>query len=196
VLFSADAAQLSLALRQINNLWVPYAVAPFEVVALLVALSLWHAESSRRRLFFYTAGAFVVVEGILVFSFERLDQFGVLVEPVKALLLLIAGVLTLLACLRRYEGDLLREDWFWICFGVSLRYGASAAIGPLAALLMPTHQVILDLALKSLAWISILASLVIARGILCPVLPRPSFGPLSPAFSPSPSSSPPSGPPS
>ena len=52
-----------------------------------------------------------------------------------------------------------------------------------------------------LAWTDVarnvaLGALAIARGILCPVLPRPSSGPSSPAFSPSPSSSPRSEPPS
>lgn len=182
--------QTPLAARGVNNLWVPYLTSPFEVGALLIALSGWHPEAGRRRLFFWAAGIFALVEAILLVSFERLDQFSLFVGPFKALLLLVAGVLTLLACLRRHEGDLLREEWFWICLGVSLKYGSSAALDPLSWMLLGTYPAAVIVAFQAVAWINTFASLVIARGLLCPILPRPSSGPSSPDSWRSSSSSP------
>jgi hypothetical protein len=164
---------------------VGYALAPFEVGALLIGLASWHEASGRRRLFYMAAGAFAAVETVLVLGVERLDHFSLLVGPVKSLLLLTATVWTLLACLRRQEGDLHHEDWFWICLGVSLKYGSVVALDPLSSLLLPEHPEAVSIAYQVVAWINTFTSLMIARGLLCPVHPRPSSGPSSPASSPS-----------
>ncbi|HEV8196221.1 MAG TPA: hypothetical protein VGP87_06250 [Gemmatimonadales bacterium] len=139
---------------------------------------------------------FTVVWFLIIAFVETGESFNVMTGPLKSLVLVAASVITLLLALRVEEGSLIRQDWFWITIGLSLKYGCEAALDPFSRLLVQAHPDIVLAALKAKSVADVIASLAIAGGILCPVPPlRASSGPTSPASSPSPSSSPHSAPP-
>ena len=61
----------------------------------------------------------------------------------------------------------LTQDWFWICAGVALYFGAWSAIGPLSLLLVSSAPALLARAYEVTAVVEICAMLAIARGMAC-----------------------------
>lgn len=195
ILLVYDGVSLWTALHGIANLWTGYFVAPLEVATLLMALSYWQESHVARLAFRCAIPVFVLISVALVILVEDTTTWSLVTGPLQGLLLLAASLTTLLIRIRNQEGDLGRQDWFWICIGLALKYGASPMVDPLARLLAPTDPAIVVTAFKVKSLVDIIACIVIAGGILCPVpLRRPSSGPSSPALSPSPLSSSPSGP--
>ena len=190
VLLVYDGTSLWLgAVNSTGNLWIGYISGPLEVGAALMALSLWQYTPLSRIAFRYAIPVFAVAWVALVVLVEDTSTFSLTTGPLKSLLLLSASVGTLLVCVLRHEGGLLRQDWFWVCLGLALRYGSNTALDPIARVLGQDFSA-LDTLYQSKAWLDVVASLVIARGILCPIPPpQPSSGPMSPASFPSPSSS-------
>lgn len=186
-----DGAMLVYALRRQNNHWMSYLAAPIEVSTLLLALSYWHLDRGRRILRML-AVAFVATVVILVVFVENLTTFSLVRGPIESILLVAASLVTLLLLLRDEHGSLFQRDWFWICAGLSLLYGAFAALGPLGRILIGESPDLVISMLKVRAVVNILSNVLIARGVWCPLLPLRSSGPSSPASSPSLSSSPPS----
>lgn len=180
-----DLTQLAFALSGRHNLGIRYLVGPVETGVVLIALSLWHGDSVARLALRVAVPVFTLIWILLVAFVERTDTFGLVTGPLQALVLLVASLGTLLLRVRTQEGGLSQEDWFWVCAGLSLWYGTSAALEPLSRLLVAEHPSVVSSAYQVKAVVDILASLIIARGMLCPIPPRPSGGSSSPAFSPS-----------
>ena len=189
ILLSTSTLMLILSLHHRNNHWVTLVSNPLRVAAILMALSCWHPEAIPRLVLRYSILPFVLIWCLLVFKVESFDQFSLVAVPFRSLLLLTASLGTLLLLVRREEGNLLRNDWFWICAGLSLSYGTDVALEPLSRLLVGTHLGMLTSAWQLKMLIDVVVSLIIARGMLCPILPRSSGGPSSPVSSPSRSSS-------
>ena len=185
VLLGNDLTQLAFAQSGRHNLGIRYLVGPVETGVVLIALSLWHGDSVARLALRVAVPVFTLIWFLLVAFVERTDTFGLVTGPLQALVLLVASLGTLLLRVRSQEGGLLQEDWFWVCAGLSLWYGTSAALEPLSRLLVAEHPSVVSSAYQVKAVVDILASLIIARGMLCPIPPRPSGGSSSPAFSPS-----------
>lgn len=189
ILLIGQAIALRLALSGQNNMWTGYVFTPLEVTAVLIGLSMWHANTILRTAIRLAVPMFIAVSLYLMLFVEDTQNFSQITGPLKALLILSASVLTILLRIRSEEGSLLRSDWLWICLGFSLRYGAAVALDPLSSLLVQTFPDLVISAWKIRSLVVVVASLVIAWGILCPIRPpQPSSGPLSPASSPSPSS--------
>jgi hypothetical protein len=185
-----DGVLLVLALKGTRNLWLGEIVGPIEVITVLMALACWHPAGLRRQVVRAVIPAFLAAWGVLVIFVEAANSFSAIASPLKSLVLLVASVLTLLYAISKEEGSLAQQDWFWITIGLALKYGSDAAIEPLSRLLIDSRPDVVMFAYKIKSLVSVVASLVIARGILCPIPPRPpSSGPMSPASSPSPSSS-------
>jgi len=195
-LVSTSTLMLILSLQHRNNHWVSFVSNPFRVAAILMALSCWHAEAIPRLVLRYAIIPFLIIWCVLVLKVESFDQFSLVTGPFRSLLLLTASLGTLLILLRREEGNLLQNDWFWICGGLSLSYGTDVALEPISRLLVGTQVGMLTSAWQLKMVIDIVVSLVIARGMLCPIPPRSSGGSSSPASLPSRSSWPRSAPPS
>lgn len=196
VLVATSALLLVLSLHHRNNHWVSFVSNPLRVAAVLMALSYWHADAIPRLALRYAIIPFTLIWCLLVVRVERFDQFSLVTAPFRSLLLLAASLGTLLLLLRHEEGSLLRKDWFWICSGLSLSYGTDVVLEPLSRRLLADHPGMVISAYQIKMVIDIVVSLVIVRGMLCPILPHSSGGSLSPASSPSPSSWPRSAPPS
>jgi len=189
---SLDAVSLWLALRQQNNHWVSYLAAPLEVSTLLLALSCWQPSVAGRRVLCSAAIAFVAADVLLVGSVENVKTFSLLRGPIESILIVVASLATLLVLIRQEQGSLLQRDWFWICAGLALRYGAGAALDPLGRVLVGNSPEVVASVLNVKAVVNVVSNLLIARGVWCPILPQRSYGPSPPVSSPSLSSSPPS----
>ena len=187
-----DGVQLFLGRRGQNNHWLSYIGAPVLAFAALMALSSWHQSPALRRMLRGAGYLFVLAVVGLVAFVERVSTFSLLRGPIESLLIVAASLGTLLLLVRQEQGSLLQRDWFWICSGLALRYGAAVALDPLARLLIGDSQQVVLSALKVKAVVDLAAYLLIARGVWCPVLPQPSSGPSSPVSLPSRLSSPPS----
>lgn len=186
-----DGVMLVYALRKQNNHWMSYLAAPIEVSMLLLALSYWHLDRGRRILR-VLAAAFVATVIVLVAFVESLTTFSLLRGPIESILIVTASLATLLLLIRDEQGNLFHRDWFWICGGLSLRYGAWVTLGPLGRMLIGDSPALVMSMFGVRAVVNITSNLLIARGVWCPILPQLSSGPLSPVSSPSASSSPPS----
>jgi len=187
-----DAILLFYALRGRNNHWLSYVSGPSQTVLALIALSHWQPSVSGRQFLRVTAVAFVATIVVLVVSVENTATFSLVRRPVESLLLVVASLGTLLLLVRQEQGNLFQRDWFWICVGLALRYGAAVALDPLARLLIGDSRTVVLSGLKVKAVVDMAAYLLIARGVWCPVLPQHSSGRSSLEHSPSLSSSPPS----
>ncbi|HJR35377.1 MAG TPA: hypothetical protein VJ817_10535 [Gemmatimonadales bacterium] len=187
-----DAISLYFALRGQNNHWLSYISAPTMAVTALMALSWLQPELLGRRLLRLLALSFVAAVVILVAFVESVSTFSLLRGPIESLLIVAASLGTLLVLVRQEQGNLLQRDWFWVCIGLTLRYGGAVAIDPIARLLIGDPQPVVLSALTVKAVVDMAAYLLIARGVWCPVLPQPSSGPSSPVSLPSRLSSPPS----
>jgi len=183
LLLAYDLTQVALLRRGQHNLWLRYPFGPIEAGVVLVALSLWHGDSVARLALRVAVPVFTLIWILLVAFVERTDTFGLVTGPLQALVLLVASLGTLLFRVRTQEGRLSQEDWFWVCTGLSLWYGTSAALEPLSRLLVAEHPSVVSSAYQVKAVVDILASLIIARGMLCPIPPRPSGGSSSPESS-------------
>jgi hypothetical protein len=186
-----DGVMLAYALRRQNNHWMSYLAAPIEVSTLLYALSHWHLDRGRRILRILAA-AFVATVIVLVAFVESLTTFSLVRGPIESILIVSASLVTLLLLIREEQGSLVQRDWFWICAGLALRYGSGVTLGPLGRMLIGDSPAVVLSLLDVRAVVNILSSVLIARGIWCPILPLRYSGLSSPVSSPSPSSSPPS----
>jgi hypothetical protein len=196
VVLSQDGIDLLYSIRGKENLWLGNIIGPIELATVLLALAWWHPKGLRRTTLRVTIPIFVMVWVLLIALVETGDSFNLVAGPLKSLIMLVASVSTLLFALRGEEGNLVRQDWFWITIGLALKYGCDAALEPFSRMLVQTRPDLVLTAFKSKSVADVVASLAIAGGILCPIPPlRASSGPMSPASSPSPSSSPHSAPP-
>jgi hypothetical protein len=185
VILSVNLVALAFAARGIHNLWTTYLFSPLEVGCLLIALSLWYPHQAARRLFWLAAALYLGWDvALLFFGFERLSEFSLILAPSRALLILGASLVTLLARLRTEPGRLFDADWFWISGALSLRYGVSAAIGPFGRIFLHDDQALVSAAYGAKAWIEILVALLLTRGLLCPVRPPASLPSTSPLSAP------------
>ena len=186
----AAAAGLSLAsdliaravmLRGHHNLWVWNVFGPPFAALMLLALAEWQRTDVERLALRIAAPVTVLAWVLLLATVEDPRGFGRYTGPMHALVLLAAAVWTWLRRAPTAEGSILRADWFWACGGLAL-YGAStAAIEPLAALLLDERP---DLVMQAYIFRGAAhgtAYLLLAWSLLCP----------TPAKRSSPSSSPP-----
>lgn len=186
-----DGVMLVYALRKQNNHWMSYLASPIEVGTLLFALSCWHLDRGRRILR-VLAAAFVATIIVLVAFVESLTTFSLARGPIESILIVSASLATLLLLVREEQGNLFQRDWFWICAGLSLRYGAWVTLGPLGRMLVGDSPDLVMSMFGVRSVVNIFSVVLIARGIWCPILPLRYSGRSSPVSSLSPSSSPPS----
>ena len=183
----AAAAGLSLAsdliaravmLRGHHNLWVWNVIGPPFAALMLLALAEWQRTDVERLALRLAAPATALAWVLLLVTVEDPQGFGRYSGPMHALVLLAAAVWTWLRRAPTVEGSILRADWFWACGGIAL-YGAStAAIEPVAGLLVHERLDLVRRAYGLRALAHGVAFLLLAGSILCPT-PAKRSGPSS-----------------
>ncbi|MFI5208521.1 MAG: hypothetical protein ACHQU8_08390 [Gemmatimonadales bacterium] len=167
-----NAVSIPLALTHHNNHWTTYVFVPLQGAAILWALSLWQLSQLARLTVRASIPGFVLAWLLLVLLVEDTNNFSSIAEPVYSLLSLSAALYTLVTRSADATESLLREDWFWICAGLSLHFGALIFLTPLGAALVRTNPEIILRALNVRAVVNVAAFVLITCGLLCP---RPSL---------------------
>jgi hypothetical protein len=196
VFLAGDIVQILVARSTGTNLWTTYIVAPLEDVILLFVLSVWQRNAVARLTFRVAIPVFLITWAVLVLSVENTNNFSLVAKPFQALLMAGASLYTLLARGLATGERVTQQDWFWISLGTTLYYAPTTALHPFAYVYISTRPDLVRLAYLLHAGIDIVAFILIARGMLCPLTPERSGGSSAPARSQSPSFSSPSAPPS
>jgi hypothetical protein len=166
-LVAVDASALAIGWSGHRNLFLPYLTAPLSTALVLWALSLWHRAELPRLTIRFTIIPFLVACGVLTFALENTSSFSSVVGPLASLVGLAAAAFTLVARSHRDAGRPLGRDWFWICGGMVLYFGAATMMHPLAALLLGGSRDLLVRAYEVKSTLDVAAFLLIARGVAC-----------------------------
>lgn len=174
VLFLIDIITIATAEPgQPNSIWLDYLVHPIEVGLALAILYDWQVTTIGRRTLTWAAPAYLIgVVGLFAFL-ENSVTFSFLVGPLSGLAILCLVLYTMVGRSLDEQGPLRRRDWFWVCTGMALYFGAEVTVEPIQRLVHTGHALSLALGLKLL--IEGAGLLTIARGMLCP------SGPAGPA---------------
>ena len=168
LLLAESGIQLWLALHGIHNQWLTYFFTPVTGATVLWALSFWQTSDLARLTMRLAIVPFLAVWTVLTIFFEDTSFFSRAADPLANLVGLYAAAYTLIARSRATTGDLLRQDWFWVSAGMALYLGTFSMIGPLSALLAASDPVLMLRGYQFEAILSIVAFLVIAKGVTCP----------------------------
>jgi hypothetical protein len=145
-----------------------YAVAAIEGALALWALSLWQSKPVLRTTLRVSVPASLAAYVVIVLTVENTGRFSTVSAPLYSLLGLGAAVTTLVSRATEEIESLLRQDWFWISGGMALYFGSSAALTPLASLLLPMNLELLQRAWMVFSAAVIVGFVAIAVGMLCP----------------------------
>jgi hypothetical protein len=181
LLVGANGAGLYLGSHGINTHPLVYGIIPFQGATILWALSLWQTRQLARLTMRAAIPPFLVAWGLLLLV-EDLYNFSAIAEPVYSLLALAAALYTLVSRSGEATESLLGADWFWVCAGLALHFGALVFLTPFSAALVRTNPEIVVRAYQVRAAINILAFAIITIGIVCPrpiPLSGRSFSPAS-----------------
>ena len=175
-LVASDIAQHQLGVAGgANNLWLQYIAVPTQNAIMLWVLSLWQPDPVSRLAFRVAIPLDVIALLALIPAAGSAAAFNQFTWPFQSLVLLAGSLYTLV---RRSIGEpdrVTSRDWFWITLGTSLFFAFRMAVPPFAALVMATNMELARFAYVFSAWIDILAFVLIARGMLCP-LPQARSG--------------------
>ena len=169
--FVADGVQFYFGQFVGENLWLRLIIAPAQFAVAFWALSLWQVESKPRKVMRQAILYLVPATLAIALLWEGPDSFGDKSGPVLQLALLAACVYTLVSRSVASSDRLAREDWFWITMGLSLYFALGVALLPVASALQSADQAFLVQVFVFKARADILAFILMAIGMLCP-LPR------------------------
>ena len=179
-----DAIGVLLARQGINNHFVSTVFIPFQGAVILWALSLWQTRQLARLTIRLLIPFFIVAWAAFTLTIENVRNFSLAAEPVYSMLALGAAIFTLVSRGADATEPLTRQDWFWICGGLAIHFGALAVVLPLAAGLITTNVEVVVRAYTVRAVDNIFAFNCITIGFLCPkpaTLSGSSFSPASSA---------------
>jgi hypothetical protein len=157
-----------LASRGMNNHFLTYLALPVQCLGVMWALSLWQKSATARLTLRIAVPVFLVAFIVVTRFFENIRNFSAIAEPVYSIVALGAAIATLLSRSPDEEGALLSQDWFWVCVGLILHFGALAVLTPLAAHYLTTDPQLVIRAYVIRGYVNTAAFLVIAIGIFSP----------------------------
>lgn len=182
VSIAGDAVQLLLAMQNINNFWVSYAVTPLVGAAFLFGLAAWQLTYLERLTLRLAIPMYVVAHFTLALLTEDLRHFSRYAAPLHSLIILVAALWTLIRrSFAQSEQPHLESDWFWVAGGLAIYGAASAAFGPVASILMRDRIDLVVAAVNVRSALHILSFAAIAWGLQCrhpAKLSGPSSSPL------------------
>jgi hypothetical protein len=163
-----EVGQVWLGLTGKHNLWVGYLGEPASAALLLWALAGWQVSPVVRLTIKLAIAPVLVTFVVLTLAFDTASSFSRAAQPMLFLVCLVGAAFTLVARSRVAEGELLRQDWFWICGGLVLYYGTFSALFPLSRLLLAGDLVLFVRAYELANVMAAVSFLAVARGIACP----------------------------
>ena len=158
-----------------NNLWVQYIVVPLHNAIMLWALSLFQQDPVSRLAFRVAIPLDLLALAALIPAVQSAATFNQVTWPFQALVLLAGSLYTLVTRSISEPERVTSRDWFWITLGTSLFFAFRMALPPFVELMLPTNRELTKLAYVVSAWADILAYILIARGMVCP-LPQARSG--------------------
>ena len=185
----ANLGALFLGMMGRNNHWITYVVTPIAGVLALLAFSTWQTSAIARLAMRLAIPLLAITWVGIVVVLENTKTFSLVAEPFAGLLILAASIYTLISRAFAEPGNLFRQDWFWIAVGMALYSGMAVALPPTAHWLLARHPELVAKAYQVKAAAEILALVLIARGVLCPIPATPFGGSSLPGRSRSASSS-------
>lgn len=174
-LLAGDAAQLWFRAGGANNLWVIYAVVPLHNAIMLWTLSLWQEDPVSRLAFRLAIPLDLLALAALIPAGQSASTFNQFTWPFQALVLLAGSLYTLVRKAVLEPDRVTSRDWFWVTLGTSLFFAFRMALPPFVELMLPTNPELTRLAYVVSAWADIVAYILIARGMVCP-LPQAHSG--------------------
>ena len=180
-LFTADViAMIQARAYHTNNLWTDYISTALSGAVMLWTLSRWQMKSVPRLALLVLIPLYLVAHLALVLTIENTENFSLVSDTLNGLLLLSLVLYTLIARSLHERERLTDFDWFWVCSGLALYFGAAMAVGPLYRVLLARRvDLLMDVILmKSVT--DTVAMMAIARGLLCPIPSPRSSGFSSP----------------
>ena len=158
-----------------SNLWLFYIVVPLHNAIMLWALSLWQEDPVSRLAFRVAIPLDLLALVALIPAVQSGSTFNQFTWPFQALVLLAGSLYTLVRLSIREPEKVTSRDWFWITLGTSLFFAFRVALPPFVELMLPTNPELTRLAYVVSAWADIVAYVLIARGMVCP-LPQARSG--------------------
>jgi hypothetical protein len=174
-LVAGDAAQLWFRSGGTNNLWVNYVVVPLHNAIMLWALSLWQDDPVSRLAFRVAIPLDLLALVALIPAVQSASMFNQFTWPFQALVLLAGSLYTLVRRSIAEPERVTSRDWFWVTLGTSLYFAFRMALPPFVELMLHTNRELTRLAYVVSAWADIVAYVLIARGMVCP-LPQARSG--------------------
>lgn len=172
----ANAVAEILVRHQLYNHPVTYFEVPAQGAVILWGLSLWQLTPTSRMTMRFLIPLLLVCWIPLVVLFEDIHAPSSVAEPVYCILALGAAAYTLVTRSLDETEPLLRQDWFWICVGMSIHFAAIAVLTPIARRYMETNVLLVTRAYQVRAVVNVLGFILITVGMLCP---RPARSGLS-----------------
>jgi hypothetical protein len=175
MLLAADGMQLWFRTSGTSNLWLNYILVPLYNTIMLWALSLWQEDPVSRLAFRVAIPLDLLALAALIPAAKSASMFNQFTWPFQALVLLAGSLYTLVTRAIREPERVTSRDWFWVTLGTSLFFGFRVALLPFIELTLSSNQDLARFAYTVSAWADIVAYILIARGMVCP-LPQARSG--------------------
>lgn len=164
-----------LRFRSGGNLWLFYMVVPLHNAIMLWTLSLWQEDPVSRLAFRVAIPLDLLALVALIPAVQSGTTFNQFTWPFQALVLLAGSLYTLVRRSIAEPERVTSRDWFWVTLGTSLFFAFRMALPPFVELVLNTNRELARLAYVVSAWADIVAYVLIARGMVCP-LPQARSG--------------------
>jgi hypothetical protein len=176
LLVAGEVTTLGLALQGVNNHWVNYVGTPIAAGLVLWALAHWYPSSGGQRAVRMLIPIMMVFWIAMIALVEEIRTFSVIAEPILGLVLFASALSTLIARSLREEGRLRDQSWWWVSLGLLVSFGTTVAFAPAAYILLQEAPHLLIRAYEIRAGLTIVAFLLITRGMLCGPARSPALG--------------------
>ena len=165
-----DGLSLALGSRGINNLWLGYVLTPLGGAVALWMLSHLQLHPTERLTLRLAIPIVLVVTAVLFVAFEDASEFSRFTSTFLWLVLLLAALWTFVRRSFAATERLIRLGWFWIVLGLILHAASSTAIEPLSGYFLAVDRVdLIFQAINAKAGVDLVAFVIIAWGVLCPL---------------------------
>ena len=175
-LLASDAAQYFTGAGSTSNLWIRYVFVPLQNAVMLWTLALWQEDPVSRLAFRVAIPLYLAALLALIPAVQVATTFNQITWPFQASLLLAGSLYTLVRRSINEPERVTSHDWFWITLGTSLFFVFRMALPPFVELVLPTNADLARRAYLVRAWTDIIAYVLIARGMVCPLPPKARSG--------------------